>query len=88
MPSLQLRGALVVIDGLDEVGTANANRLLGDVLPYVEANPNVTVVVTTRPLPGLVYSGQRIDVPVLDEQGVLQLISKVAGRTVELRELS
>ena len=81
------QGALVVIDGLDEVGTANANRLLGDVLPYVEANPNVTVVVTTRPLPSLEYSGQRIDVPVLDEQGVLQLTSKIAGRTVELGEL-
>ena len=38
------QGALVVIDGLDEVGTANANRLLSDVLPYVEANPNITVV--------------------------------------------
>ena len=75
-----VQGALVVIDGLDEVGTANANRLLGDVLPYVEANPNVTVVVTTRPLAGLAYSGQRIDVPVLDEQGVLQLTSKIAGR--------
>ena len=81
------QGALVVIDGLDEVGTANANRLLSDVLPYVEANPNITVVVTTRPLPGLTYSGLRINVPALDEQGVLQLISKVAGRTVELREL-
>ena len=84
---LTAQGALVVIDGLDEVGTANANRLLGDILPYVEANPNVTVVVTTRPLPGLAFSGQRIDVPVLDEQGVLQLTSKVAGRPVELREL-
>ncbi len=81
------QGALVVIDGLDEVGTANANRLLGDILPYVEANPNVTVVVTTRPLPSLAYSGQRIDVPILEEQSVLQLISKIAGRTVELREL-
>ena len=81
------QGALVVINGLDEVGTANANRLLSDVLPYVEANPNITVVVTTRPLLGLTYSGLRINVPALDEQGVLQLISKVAGRTVELREL-
>ncbi len=80
-------GALVVIDGLDEVGTANANRLLGDIVPYVEANPNVTAVVTTRPLPGLAFSGQRIDVPVLDEQEILQLISKIAGRSVELREL-
>ena len=82
-----VQGALVVIDGLDEVGTANANRLLGDVVPYVEANPNVTVVVTTRPLPGLALSGQRTDVPVLDEQGVLQLTSKVAGRPVEWRDL-
>ena len=82
-----VQGALVVIDGLDEVGTANANRLLGDVVPYVEANPNVTVVVTTRPLPGLAFSGQLIDIPVLDEQGVLQLTSKVVGRPVEWREL-
>ena len=82
-----VQGALVVIDGLDEVGTANANRLLGEIVPYVEANPNVTAMVATRPLPGLAFSGKRIDVPVLDEQGVLQLTSKVAGRPVELREL-
>ena len=83
-----VQGVLVVIDGLDEVGTADANRLLGDIVPYVEANPNVTAVVTTRPLPGLAFSGQRIDVSVLDEEDVLQLTSKVAGRSVELREFS
>ena len=81
------QGALVGIDGLDEVGTANANRLLEDVIPYVEANPNITAVVTTRPLPGLRFKGPTIDVPVLDQQGVLQLISKVAGRPVESNEL-
>ena len=82
-----VQGAFVVIDGLDEVGAANANRLLGDVAPYAEANANVAVVVTTRPLPGLAFSGRRIDIPVLNEQDVLALISKVTGRPVELREL-
>ncbi len=84
-PSVQ--GTLIVIDGIDEIGTDSANRLLEDVVPYVEANSNVSVVITTRPLPGLKSTGQRVDVPALDEQGVLCLISKVAGRTVERREL-
>ena len=84
-PSIQ--GALIVIDGLDEVGTANANTLLNDAIPYLYANPHVTAVVTTRLLPGLQYEGQRIDVPALNEQGALQLLSKVTGRTVKLNEL-
>ena len=81
------QGALVVIDGLDEVERLTLTDFLVTFFRMWKPNPNITVVVTTRPLPGLTYSGLRINVPALDEQGVLQLISKVAGRTVELREL-
>ena len=84
-PSVQ--GALIIIDGLDEIGTNAGNRLLEEIIPYAEANTHVTVVVTSRPLPGLQFKCQRINVPVLDEQGVLQLISKIAGRTVKSPEL-
>ena len=84
-PSVQ--GALVIIDGLDEVGKDRANRLLDDIEPYVKANPKLSAVITTRPLPGLKLIGQHVTLTELDENGTLSLISKVAGRTVELREL-
>ena len=84
-PSVQ--GALVIVDGLDEIGKDSANRLLGDIDPYVSANPMLSVVITTRPLPGLRIIDPHVTVPEFDEDRALRLISKVAGRAVELREL-
>ena len=79
LPSVQ--GAFIVIDGLDEVGSYSANRLLDDVVPYVEANPKVCVVITTRSLPGLKRIGQEVRVPELDRESARVLISRVAGPT-------
>ena len=84
-PSVQ--GVLVIIDGLDEVGKDLANRIIDDVIPYAEANSRVTVVLTTRPLPGLDEVEQQVNLPGLDEKMALSLISKVAGRTVQHSDL-
>ena len=56
-------------------------------MPYVEANPNVSMVFTARPLPGMEVVAHRVEVPDLDEEGILSLVSKVAGRTFEAREM-
>lgn len=78
---------LVLVDGLDEIGTDSARRLLDDAVPYVEAHENMRMVFTTRPLPGIEAVGQWIDVPHLDEGGILSLVSRVAGRTVTVGEM-
>ena len=78
---------LILIDGLDEGGRDSANRLLDDAVPYVEANPNMTMAFSARSLPGTRVVGHRVEIPALDDEGILGLISKVAGRTVEMREI-
>ena len=86
MPSLLFREALVILDGLDEVGKDSASRLLDEIGPYVGANPKLAAVVTTRHLPGLRIVDPQVTLPEFDEDSVLSLISKVAGRAVEMRE--
>ena len=78
---------LVLIDGLDEIGRDSANRLLDDAVPYVEANPNITTVFTTRPLPGIKCVGNRVEIPVLDEEETLNLVSRLACRPIDMREI-
>ena len=86
VPSIQ--GALVVIDGLDEVGITSANGILDDAAVYTTANPKAVLVVTTRQMPGLKKDvGSDAIVPQLDDSDALALISKVAGRSVGQRHL-
>ena len=82
-----VQGAFVVVDGLDEVGTETANRVLDDLEVYALANPKVSMVVTNRPLPTLKDVGHEIKVPRLQEPDLLALMSKVARRKVERNEL-
>ena len=78
---------LVLVDGLDEIGTDSARRLLDDAVPYVEGYENMSMAFTTRPLPGIEAAGQWVDVPHLDEGGILSLVSRVAGRIVTVGEM-
>ena len=78
-PSIQ--GALVVIDGLDEVGITSANRILDDAAVYTTANSKAVAVVTTRQMPGLKQDvGSDAVVPQLTDSEALMLISKVSER--------
>ncbi len=82
-----VQGAFVVVDGLDEVGTETANRVLDDLEVYALANPKVTVMVTNRPLPSLQDVGHEIEVPRMEEPELLALMSKIARRKVGRNEL-
>ena len=82
-----VQGALILVDGLDEIGRDSANRLLDNAAPYVEANPNMALVVATRLLPGIRDIGQHIEVPQMDGPDILQLVTAVAGRTVQPWEM-
>ena len=79
LPSVQ--GVIVIIDGLDEVGVNDANRVLDKVAVYSDAYPRTKVVVTYRPLPGLNDDfGGKIPMPAMENDQSMELISKIAGR--------
>ena len=78
---------LVLIDGLDEIGRDLTSRLLDDAVPYVEAHPNVSMVFSARSLLETRDDGHRIEIPSLDDEEILRLISRVAGRSIEMGEL-
>ena len=82
-----LQRTFVVIDGLDEIGVTRANNLLTQVQAYADANPKLTAVVTSRRLPGLRSDvGTPLEMPVLDEDAAIHLMSRIAGRQVMLSE--
>ena len=78
---------LVILDGIDEVGVSQANELLTQIQCYVEANSKTSAVVMTKPLPRLKMIDQHTRVPALDDEDALKLISRIAGRPVELGEM-
>ena len=78
---------LVIIDGLDETGRHKANQLLNQVQSYTDANQNVAAVLMTRPLPGLRPAEETLDLPECDENELLQIASKIAGREVHWAEI-
>ena len=78
---------LVIIDGLDETGRQKANRLLSQAQSYTDANQNVAAVVMTRPLPGLNPAEKPFVLPQCDEEELLLIASKIAGREVHWAEV-
>ena len=49
---------LLIIDGLDELGSSKAGSLIRQIDLYVNANPGVTAVSTARAIPGLSILGK------------------------------
>ena len=78
---------LVIIDGLDETGRHKANQLLNQAQSYTDANQNVAAVLMTRPLPGLQHAEETFVLPECDENELLQIASKIAGREVNWAEI-
>ncbi len=83
-PSVQ--PILIVIDGLDEIGVTRANDLLTQIQASADANVKLTAVVTSRQLPGLKDVRPRLEMPVLDDDAIIHLISRIASRQVGLSE--
>ena len=74
--------ALVIIDGLDEVGRYKANLILGQSTSFTDANRNVSAVVMTRSIPGLKDVGVSAALPECSGDEFLGITSKIAGRSV------
>jgi hypothetical protein len=79
---IEQQGAFVVIDGAEEAGMAAATTLLEAARLAVEAWPGVRVVIASRPIAPFVGAEEAVDLPPLDEDQSLALISRVAGRDV------
>ena len=70
----------VFVDGLDERGATEANSLLRQLETYVLANPKTTVLASIRPLPGLQYNGNVVEMLPLGHRETEELIQRVSGK--------
>ena len=74
---------LLIIDGLDEVGKHDANRILDEAASFTDANHRAAVVAMMRPLPGLKSIGETAVLPECTEDEFLSIASITAGRPVK-----
>ena len=86
--SVYTQRILVIIDGLDEVGVYEANRILASVASCTEANQKIAVVAMTRSLPGLKSVGESTVLRECSDAEFLSIASRVAGRPVRAVEIS
>lgn len=75
----RVQGAAVVIDGADEAGPAAADHVLAQARVLVRAWPTTTVLLTTRPLPGLGDASEVQVLPPLSDEEARMLVGRVAG---------
>jgi len=80
------RGAVVFLDGVDEVGRSRASRLVREARILVGTLPNTTVLVAGRPLPGLAHDHEQVEVPELTPEETLALIEGLTGRELHVAE--
>lgn len=78
---------LVIIDGLDEAGRYQANKITGDAIAFTEANQNVAAVVLTRALPGLKQLDASTSLAECSESEFLAIASRVAERPILARDV-
>ena len=71
---------LLLIDGVDELGSSRAIDIFQQLTAYAGANPGATVVSTARSLPGLKVPGKQIVMGHLDDDESLGLLEKVLGQ--------
>ncbi len=78
---------LLIIDGVDELGSNRATDIFRQVTAYADANPEAILIVSTRLLPGMGITGQQIILDPLQEEESLCLMQKVLGRPIEARDM-
>lgn len=78
----------LVVDGLDEVSTAAATRLLQEAHSFLASNADHRTLITTRPLAILrddAETNQVIDLVHLADAEAFDLVSRVAGTNIDTR---
>ena len=79
----RVQSVLVIVDGVDELGSVEAKTLLREMEGYIRAYPKATLVATVRPIPGLMHNGMAITMPRLDDDEVVSLVAKISGAPSE-----
>ena len=77
---------LLIIDGVDELGSSRALDVYHQVKVYVDANERATVISTARDLPGLEMMGKGIRLNRLTEEESVDLIARVSGQVLDSRD--
>ena len=78
---------LLIIDGLDELGSSGAIDIGHQAKVYADANRRATVIMTARLLPGLEVIGEEIALARLEEEQSVKLIAKVSGHQLKPQEM-
>lgn len=74
-------GVFVVVDGADEAGASEAQRLLNEARALTESWPWVRVLITSRPLPALTTE-ETVRLPLMTEEDAYELVGRLAQRAV------
>lgn len=78
---------LFIIDGVDELGPSRATDIIRQISAYVDANPEATVITTTRALAGISVTDQQMKLEALEDKKSLSLMEKVLGRPIEPQDM-
>ena len=77
---------LLIIDGVDELGSNRTIDIHHQIKVYVDANQRAILLTTARPLPGLELMGKEIQLAKLTQQESVDLIARVSGYVFEPRD--
>ena len=75
----RVQGAFVVVDDVHEVGIGRANQLLSESRILTGSWPNTSIIMTSRPIPGLGDAEETIAVEPKSEEDATAIISIIAG---------
>ena len=81
-----VQGVFVIVDGVDETGVGEGKEILRQASVYVDANPQATVVMTTRPISRLGAIGNQVAMPALGDDEMVALINRISGRELTLNQ--
>lgn len=82
--NLDSNGAIVIIDGADEVGINEGNNLLEEARFLIEVWQKSSFLITSRPIPMYSQSEETIFLPNFSEPDSLKLIKVVSGIDVHI----
>lgn len=77
-----VQGVHVFIDGVEEVGIANASRILNESRLLANTWPNSRIVLTSRPIPTFDRIEEAVHVPPLTEEEAYAIVGELAGTSV------
>jgi nucleoside phosphorylase len=81
---IRRNGAIVCVDGADEVGSRRAADLLTQAREIIHLFRNVSIVMTSRPLPAIHAAPELCEVPLLSDDDANALVNLCAGSDVHL----